>query len=81
MGLAFLLLVLVAYYFSIIGYTVLYYDYSYTFLPEYPKLCSSFWSCFMTTFDWTFKFTGSIGARLKDNETIELGNLLPDDYA
>ena len=35
----------------------------------------------MTTFDWTFKFTGSIGARLKDNETIELDNLLPDDYS
>lgn len=27
--------------------------------------------CFFTTIDWTFKFTGSIGANLQDPKTIE----------
>lgn len=34
--------------------------------------------CFVITFDWTFKYTGSTGARLRDPDTIE-EFILPDD--
>ena len=57
---------------------VLYYDYENLQEPDYERLCTSFWHCFMTTFDWTFKFTGSIGSRLTDNQTIE--EQPPDSY-
>ena len=27
--------------------------------------------CFLTQYDWTFKYTGAIGARIRDPETLD----------
>jgi hypothetical protein len=60
---------------------VFYKQYEDAFDPEAVKLCTAFWSCYVTTFDWTFKFTGSIGARLMDPDTIKYEHLKSsDDY-
>jgi inositol 1,4,5-triphosphate receptor type 3 len=67
------------YYFTIIGYVVFYKQYENVFDPEAERLCTEFWKCYVTTFDWTFKFTGSIGARLQDPDTIQLEGLESDE--
>ena len=77
LGLSLLLLWIVEYYFGIIGYWIFHNDYDYTFMDESPpeRRCDTFWMCLFTTFDWTFKFTGSIGAYIKDPDTIALDNI------
>jgi hypothetical protein len=35
--------------------------------------------CYVTTIDWTFKYTGSIGARLQDPDTIAYEGLQSDE--
>jgi hypothetical protein len=59
---------------------VLYLDYEDPYIADEPRKCSEYWRCFFITFDWTFKFTGSIGNRLRDSYTIERMGLLPEGY-
>lgn len=42
-----------------------------------PRKCSDLWKCLFITFDWTFKYTGSVGSRLRDPDTIN-ANILPE---
>ena len=49
--LSLILFIILEYYFSLIGF--LFYD------DDYSGRCESFWICFITTFDWTFKSTGN----------------------
>ncbi|CAD8133483.1 unnamed protein product [Paramecium octaurelia] len=70
LGLALMLLIIIEYYFNILAWIVFY--------NQYPasgesgqEYCNEFWRCLITTFDWTFKFTGSIGAHLQDPATLE----------
>jgi inositol 1,4,5-triphosphate receptor type 3 len=66
-----LLLAIVEYYFAILGYLVFYGDYEQLWLERIPRQCDMFWHCLMMTFDWTFKFTGSIGAHIMDSLTVK----------
>ena len=80
LGLALLLLWIFEYYFAILGYWIYHnnYDYSYSDEMMEQRRCDTFWMCFFTTFDWTFKFTGSIGAHIKDPDTIALDHVKND---
>lgn len=51
------------YYFTIVGY--IFFD------ALYNGNCQQLWVCFMTNFDYTFKNFGSIGAFLKDLESVQ----------
>ena len=56
--------IIVEYYFSLYAYLYLSADYE----DGRAGTCNSLLKCFLTTFDWTFKETGSIGAFLKPQE-------------
>lgn len=59
LALTFLVFLLIEYYFSLISYIWLY--------DQYPDNgCKSLWKCFVSTYDNTFKATGSIGGILID---------------
>ena len=65
------------------GYWVFHNNYDYSFTDEEKdtqvRRCNTFWMCFFTTFDWTFKFTGSIGAHIKDPDTIARDRVTDDN--
>lgn len=59
LALTFLVFLLIEYYFALISYIWLYEQYM-------EGGCSSLWKCFLNTYDYTFKATGSIGGILID---------------
>lgn len=63
MGLTFMIFLLIEYYFTLIGYLILYDQYE---NDTYYGRCNVLWKCFVTTFNWTFKGTGSIGGILNN---------------
>jgi inositol 1,4,5-triphosphate receptor type 3 len=75
LALAFILMFIIQYYFTFISWMYIYQDYEDLFDLDTPRNCDAFWKCFVVTIDWTFKFTGSIGAHLVDPETIALEEL------
>jgi hypothetical protein len=67
--LALLLLIILEYYFALFGYIVFYedlekYDEAGYPIPGAPEICKSYWHCFFTIFDYTFKKTGSVGSTM-----------------
>lgn len=58
---------------------IFYKDYEDHFDNEATKNCTEFWRCFITNFDWTFKFTGALGSNLVDPDTVDLENLGESD--
>ncbi len=63
LGLSLTLYIIMEYYFTLTGYIVFYEDY-------YGN-CDQLYFCFIKTFDWTFKATGSLGVFLKDPTTVK----------
>ncbi|EGR31182.1 MIR domain protein [Ichthyophthirius multifiliis] len=61
LALTFMVFVLIQYYFTIISYILLYDQYL-----DHGGSCTILWKCFLYTFNWTFKETGSIGGLLID---------------
>ena len=62
-----MLLLIMEYYFAILGFI---------FLDNQFNVkganCDTFWRCYFIVYDWTFKATGSLGARIEDPETKHL---------
>ena len=61
-----MLFIILAYYFSIFGYTFLYDHYIYND-DSGLNACENLLTCVMVTFDWAFKETGAVGSFLNAN--------------
>ena len=64
--LTFMLFIILAYYFSIFGYSFLHEHYIYSD-DSGLNACENLLTCVMVTFDWAFKETGAVGSFLNAN--------------
>lgn len=64
------MMAIIEYYFGILAYTLFHEDLPFINRPIGEKGCSTLWRCVILTFDLTFKYTGSLGAGIKDYDTV-----------
>ena len=66
-----LMLIMIEYYFALVGYTIFWEHYG-----DGGSGCNSLFRCFLNTIDWTFKDGGAVGGILEDpNEQLGVVNI------